>query len=80
MVVLGVNRVSLVKKKKNSLHQKGTQLKVKNVASGKLQAGLLFPMTWMAIFTNCKGSCLVSPKVSVGPRPLPGCLPHLACF
>lgn len=72
MVVLGVNKVFLVKeKKKDLLYLKGTQLKVKNVASGKLQVGLLFLMTWMAIFTNFKGSCLVGSKVLVGPRPLP---------
>lgn len=47
------------------------KLKVKNVVSGKLQVELLFLMTWMAIFTNFKGSCLVSSKVLVRGWPLP---------
>lgn len=59
------------KKQKDPLHLKGTQLKVKDVSGGKLQVGLLFLMTSMAIFTNFKGSSRVNSKVLVSLWPLP---------
>ena len=48
---------------------RGTQLKVKRAATGKLQAGL-FLLFWMDISTNFKGSSLVNSKICVDFLPL----------